>query len=165
MTEKNEQEDKTGTDTGKGQEQEAKFTQADIDRFIKERLEREGIKELREKARKLDELQKSQLSAEDAAKATVTDLQQKLVVSEAGRAKLELEHLKDELLDKAGLPRAWAKRIIGTSEQEILADIDILRRQLTEGGAPNVGNAGNPADKAKATNKPTLSELLQRAIK
>lgn len=154
----------TSTDDGKGQEPTT-FTQADVDRIIKERLEREGIKDLKAKAKELDDFKKGQMTAEDAAKATVAELQQKLVVSEAERASLRLAQLKDELLDKAGLPRGWSKRIIGTSEQEIMADIDALRRQLAEGGVQTVGGAGNPADRARAGNKPTLTELLQRAIR
>lgn len=95
----------THTDGGNSQGQEAKFTQADVERFIKERFERDGIKELREKAKKFDEFQKSQMSAEDASKQTITDLQQKLSLADAERAQLRLTQLKDDLLDKAGLPR------------------------------------------------------------
>lgn len=154
----------TPTDGGKGQDTTT-FTQADVDRIIKERLEREGIKDLKAKAKELDDYKKSQMTAEEAAKATVAELQQKLSMAEAERASLKLAQLKDDLLDKAGLPRGWSKRIIGTSEQDIVADIDVLRRQLAEGGVQTVGGAGNPADRAKAGNKPTLSELLQRAIR
>jgi hypothetical protein len=139
------------------------FTQEDINKIVVERLAREKEKysdyeTLKQKATKLDELDlanKSELEKEQAKSAKFEKL---LAEKEKEKQLLLIENLKLSLLETAGLPKSWSKRISGTTEDEIKADIEELKKVLGDKAA-NIGQSigGKPSGTPDTENM-TLAE-------
>lgn len=149
-----------------GNQGEKTFTQADMNAAIAERLGREGIKELKAKAAELDVLRQSQMTEIEKAKNETVRVSQELAVKNQQLAEIEIQRKKEELLEAEGLERSWAKRILGTTDEEIQADISSLKAEL---GVPvtQISRGSNPVTKQQQIAKgqmPTLNDLLHRAI-
>jgi hypothetical protein len=119
------------------------FKQEDVDRIVSERLAREKEKykdfeEYKKAKVKLDEIENANKTELDKAKTEKEVLEKQLVQKELERKQLEVENLKLSLLDLAGLPKSWVKRILGQTEDEIKADIEELKKLLLEKGI-NIG--------------------------
>lgn len=106
---------------------------------------RKRLKELEEKASKLDEL-------ENASKTEQQKLTEQVAALEARAAKAEADHLRLSVGAEKGLSPAQARRLLGTTKEELEADADELltsfkpaderpggrpREALRGGGAPN----------------------------
>lgn len=125
------------TDPGGDAPAERSFTQADVDRFVKERLAKERAKigdvnELRRKAGEFDRL-------EAAKKTEVEQLTDKATQAEERASKAELSAMRlDVALDKApeGMPvskiRALAKRLTGSTQEELEADAEELFAEFAD---------------------------------
>lgn len=122
----------------------AKFTQADLDRILGERLAKEKVRtaEAAERAKKEAE----RLSAEEAGrfqelyKATLTDLE----TERNTRRALEAAALRREVAAKVNLPAALVDRLKGETPEELEMDAKQLLAALPKPAAPNI-NAGSPA--------------------
>lgn len=100
------------------------FTQADLDRIIGERLARENIAELKDKATKFDEL-------DNANKTELQRFQEQLDATNAEKAQAEqraaqaeLERMKITIAATKGIPISSAGRLAGSTQEEIEADAD-----------------------------------------
>lgn len=120
------------------------FTQADLDRIVAERLTREKSKyadydELKAKASKLDEQEAANKSDIEKATAAATEA--------AKRAEeAELRALRLEVAGDKGLSPSQAKRLVGTTREELEADADELLADFPP--------ASKPSDKLPARPKP-----------
>lgn len=88
------------------------FTQADIDRIVKDRLSREGLAGLKAKAAEHDKMMEAQKSAEQRAAEALAKAQADVAEAKADalRARLALTHgVSDEHLD-----------LLGTGDEETL---------------------------------------------
>lgn len=109
------------------------LTQAELDRIIEERLARERKKyadydELKAKAAKLDEY-------EAASKSDLEKAAEKAAAAEKRAEQAELKLLRYEVAFDKGLTPAQAKRLVGSSREELEADADeILEAFPTQGG-------------------------------
>lgn len=118
------------------------FTQAEIDRLIEERLQRERKKysdydELRAKAEKLDEVEGASKTELQKLAERNAQLEKDLTAANARADRFEVA------LDK-GLDMVRAKRLTGTTREELEADAEELR-----GWAPAAGEPA-PAKPAEA---------------
>jgi len=139
------------------------FTQKEVDAIAGNRAAREREKfadyeTLKQKALKLDEqdlANKSDLEKEQAKSAKFEKL---LAEKEIEKQNLLTENLKLSLLELAGLPKTWVKRITGKTEEEIKIDIEDLKKILGDKVA-NLGTAprGNPGETPDVENM-TLAE-------
>ena len=101
---------------------ERRFNQADIDAIVKDRLERQK--------RSVDAASKAQQEAAEAERLKAAQEWQKVAEQKeaalvAARAELAAERLsmaRDRVAAKYHLPEALAKRLIGTTEDELDAD-------------------------------------------
>lgn len=93
------------------------FDQADVDRMIKDRLARENIRELKRKASEYDQLQEAQKTEHQKMSERLAEFERK--ASEA-----DLRALKIEVAASKGLSATQAKRLQGTTREELEADAD-----------------------------------------
>lgn len=112
---------------------EKKFTQADVDRIVQERLAREKAK--------YEELE----AERDALKEKVGEYE-----------KASLDTLKQTVATDLKLPPSLAGRLQGANEKELRADGEKLLKEL--GPKEPVGGAGNPAGEVK---KPLTRESVK----
>ncbi|ERL23953.1 capsid assembly scaffolding protein Gp46 family protein [Jonquetella sp. BV3C21] len=144
---------------------EKTFTQADVDRVVADRLERERKKyadydALKAAKAELDKLKEGQMSEHDKAKQGLGAAQAKVTELEAKIKAMELSALKARLAAAAGLPSELADRVRGEDEEAIKADIEALKKIIP---AKSAGGAGTPAAGAKASDD--LQMLYANALK
>ena len=124
------------------------FTQAELDQIVTDRLARErkkyeGFDELKAKASRLDELEAANKTELERATRRAEEAEQKRLDAETRLAAKELETAKREALEKAGLaPSLWS-RVLGTTPEEIAADVAELAKVVAK--APvKIGDSTNP---------------------
>ncbi|MDD5049334.1 MAG: hypothetical protein PHH09_10450 [Methanoregulaceae archaeon] len=117
-----------------GDDGEKKFTQADVDRIVQDRLAREKTK--------YEELE----AERDALKEKVSEYE-----------KTSLDSLKQKIVVDLKLPPSLARRLQGTTEEELKADGEKLLKEL--GPREPVGGGGNPAGEVK---KPLTREAVKK---
>jgi len=132
------------------QDDEKKFTQADVDRIVGERLPKE-------KAKYTDY---DQLKANlDAAKAENDKLKSKLDENKDSLRKA----LKIEVATAHNLPEAMAERLQGESKEELETDAKTLSESL--GPGPSVGSRTNPPqDKTKPFTRADIKSMSSSEI-
>lgn len=134
----------SSTDEAGDQKQEQTFTQADVDRIVKDRLARQ--------AKDVD-----QIRADAAAKPTleqrIADLEGKLTVAEAKgiRTSIAAEFGISTKAGENGSPSDADLFLTGTDEATLRAQAERLagRKADTQGHAPNEGDVKNNGDVAK----------------
>ena len=129
------------------------FTQEEVNEIIKERLAREKEKykdyeTLSKKVKEMEEKEKASMPEVEKLKAELEETKKLLEMKDEEVRQHALHNLKLELLDAEGLPKFWAKRILGTTEEEIKADIAEIKKLLGE-KKENVGKGTAPEDKGK----------------
>lgn len=122
-------------------EPEKKFTQADLDRVVADRLTRE-----RAKFADYDEL-KQQASAAAGSKSQLDKIQDQLDKAEKRAEKAEGLALRSSVAAELGLSEARARRLTGATRDELLAD----GRQMIEdfGLKPGAQGAGGTQQDGK----------------
>ncbi|MGB9613895.1 MAG: capsid assembly scaffolding protein Gp46 family protein [Fervidobacterium sp.] len=124
------------------------FTQEELDRIINERLERERKKyadynNLKKAAEELQKIKESQMTEQEKLQAKLAEYERQLLEKEREAAEARLETTKLRILDEMGLPKSWANRIFGTTEEEIRQDAEDLKRLLGT-AIKTVGSGTNP---------------------
>lgn len=141
------------------------FTQADVDRVVADRLERErkkyaGFEDYKKAKEELDALKAGQMSELEKAQAALAKAQKEAKDNADKIKALELTALKSRLAAESGLPAELADRIRGEDEAAIKADIEILKKVIPQKPA---GGGGMPPSGAKAPED--LQTLYAEAIK
>lgn len=136
----------TPTPDATGTPSEARFTQADLDRIVKDRLAQ--AKTQAEKATQKAREEAERKAAEEQGKWK--ELYEKtLAEAEAERKRaqeLELSQLRRSVADKVGIPAALASRLQGEDEAALEQDAKALLASLPRPVPPNVNAlAGNGA--------------------
>ena len=124
------------------------FTQAEIDAIVAERLKREREKykdytDLKKAAEELQQLKQSQMSEAEKLQAKLAEYERTVADKELELANMKAEAAKQKILSEMGLPLSWANRIFGTTEEEIKADAEELKKLLGAQGKP-IGSGTNP---------------------
>jgi len=134
-------------DTGPAGSTTTTFTQADVDRIVRERLTRE-----RERFKDYDDL-KAKAGDADKSKTALDKLLEKVSGLEDRASKAEAAALRADIAQAKGLTPAQAKRLHGSTRDELEADADELRSMFkpkdTDGsdGGGNAGESGSADDK------------------
>lgn len=146
------------------------FTEEDVNRIVQERLAREREKykdyaELKKAADELKKLKESQMSETEKMQARLAELERQVLEKEREAAEARVEALKLRVLDEMGLPKMWAGRIFGTTEEEIRKDAEELKK-LLGGVGKAVGSGTNPPTKTDINpwKKETFNLTLQAKI-
>ena len=125
------------------------FTQADVDSIVTTRLAREKEKyadydTLKAAAAKLAELEKANLTEAERLKAEISAATQRAEAAELEAAAAAVNVMKTQLLLAASLPVDLVERVRGTTEEEIKADIELLK-PLIKGAPKTPGSKVPPA--------------------
>lgn len=121
-------------------EPEKKFTQADLDRVVADRLSRE-----RAKFSDYDDLKKA-AEAAAGSKSQLDKIQEQLTKAEERAAKAEREALRSSVAQELGLTPRQARKLEGATREEMLAD---GREMVEDFGIKKAGasTTGNDDDK------------------
>jgi hypothetical protein len=114
------------------------FTQADVDRIVRERVKRE-----REKFADYDDLK--------ARAGNATTLEERVAEIERQAKESEERALRAEVANAKGLTPTQAKRLVGTTREELEADAadllaDIGAQKKKNNVSPREGNNPQPSD-------------------
>lgn len=151
----------TGDTTG--QTAEKTFTQADVDRIVRERLQREQGKadQLAQKAR---EEEAAKALAEQGKYKELFEKQQKELEAAAAKVKaMELQTLRQTVATKVGLPAAFVDRLRGETEAEIEADAKAILAIIPKPTAPNI-NASTGGTPAPITTDTVIAQKRQSGM-
>lgn len=146
-----------------GQTTDKTFTQADVDRIVKERLQREQGKaeQLAQKAREEAE---AKALAEQGKYKELFEKQQADLQAAADRVKaLELQTLRNNVATKVGLPAAFVDRLRGETEAEIEADAKSILAIIPKPTAPNI-NANSGGQPAPITTDTVIAQKRQSGM-
>ncbi|HZN75888.1 MAG TPA: hypothetical protein VFC00_30020 [Micromonosporaceae bacterium] len=133
-------EDTTGTDN-KGTGTTATFSQADVDRIVRERLARE-----REKFSDYDDL-KARAAEGDKNKTALERVLEKVSGLEERATKAERAALRSEVATAKKLPAWMAKRLTGDTREALESDADEMLAALKAEAGEGKGTEGD-GDKA-----------------
>jgi nucleoid DNA-binding protein len=103
--------------TGEEAKDNQSFTQADIDRIVRERVKRE-----REKFADYDDLKKKAEGAKT--------LEDRVAEIEANAKKSDERAVRAEIANEKGLTPSQAKRLVGSTREELEADADELLKDI-----------------------------------
>lgn len=118
------------------------FTQADVDRIIKERLQREQSKaeQLAQKAR--EEAEAKALAEQGKFKELYEKLQADNATAQQRIKDMEMTTMRRDVATKLGLPAGLADRLRGDTAEQLEADAKALLEAMPKPAAPNI-NASN----------------------
>lgn len=132
-------------DTGTAGSTTTTFTQADVDRIVRERLARE-----RDRFKDYDDL-KAKAGDADKNKSALDKLLEKVSGLEDRASKAEAAALRADIAQAKGLTPAQAKRLHGSTRDELEADADELRSMFkpkdSDDSGGNAGESGGADDK------------------
>jgi ribosomal protein S18 len=138
------------------------FTQEELNKIIEERLKREREKykdysELKKIAEEYKKIKEAEMTEQEKMLQKLSEYERSLLDKEREAEELRIELLKIRILDEMGLPKAWAKRIFGTNEEEIRQDAEELKKILGTPKPSQIGAGSNPASAVGLT--PDLEKL------
>lgn len=151
--------DKTVTPPDANATEEKKFTQAELDLIIKERLERE-----KRRAEEIAAKAKEKAEAEALAKNQEWEKLAKQREEELVRLNAELEaaklaELRSSIARKVNLPDALVSRLVGKTAEEIEADAKKLLEAIKQPPPPQLQSPNNPIN---ARTGETIAERRRR---
>lgn len=134
---------------------EKTFSQADVDRIVTERIARErkklpNIDELKEKAQKWDQQEAASLSEIDKLKKACEAATTARLEAEARAKAADVKAIKTLLIQKAGIPMDLIDRVRGETEEEIKADIEVLKPLLSTTTKKGAGGMVPPGSDPKS---------------
>lgn len=155
-----------GQDSNQNPPEPKTFAQEEVDRIIAERLKREREKykdydAYKKAAEELQKLKEAQMSETEKLQAKLAEYERQLLEKEQEAAEAKVEALKLRVLDEMGLPKAWASRIFGTTEEEIQQDAEELKKLLGTSGKP-IGGGTNPANPGNNQTQVFTREQIRR---
>lgn len=149
-----------GGGAGGGDNTPKTLTQEEVDKIIKERLERERKKyadyeDLKKSAEELAKLKDSEKTEVERLKAEAAKIAKERDELSTRIKAQETRSRKVAALEKAGLPVALADRVLGETDEEIGKDVEALKALGLVGS--NKGGGGNPPKTGE--NDPSLEEV------
>ena len=127
------------------------FSQADVDRLIAERLEREKGKATKAADAARAEAERKSAEEQGKWKELYEKQQSELTQAQAKARELELGKQRSDVAAKVGLPVALADRLRGETPEEMETDAKAMLAALPKPAAPNINNgAGGQAAGASA---------------
>lgn len=97
------------------------FSQAELDQILAKRLG--DVAELKRKASELDKLTEAQKSEQQKAAERIAQLEKELSTA-------QLAQLRRDVGERHGLTATQARRLVGTTEDELMADAEELAKDL-----------------------------------
>jgi len=144
---------------------ERSFTQADVDRIVQSRLAEEKKRhadydELKAKAQKLDEQEAANQSELEKANAKLAEAEKRANEAQARADRLEVVVSKALDEEQAKRVTTAAKRLVGSSREELEADADDLLSSFAkpgDGEPPKPTPPGKPSEDLKGGGDPSAA--------
>lgn len=153
--------DATGTNSGTS---DAKFTQADLDRIVNERLERERTKSQKDAAKAQADAEAKVLAEQGKYKELFEKQQAELTAAQQAAKTNEMRLLQRDAATSTGLPQPLADRLKGETLDEMVADAKSILAALPKPAAPNI-NASNGAGGAPVAGQMSDREINEQAVR
>lgn len=152
----------TAEQTQETSQQEKTFTQAELDAIVQARVakEREGVKALKEKADKFDQMEEANKSELQKAQEKAAQLQDKISKMEKAA---EATAMRQKVATEKGVP---ADLLTGETEEACKAQADkILAFAQGNGGYPAVKDAGEVQRTGKASTAEQFEQWAKQTFK
>jgi len=120
------------------QESARTFNQEDVDRIVKERIERERKKAQADAAKAQEAAALKAAEEQGEYKKLYEQMSQKMAEAQRRAEELERQQLQAKVAQTVGIPPALATRLIGATEEELTADAKALLASLPKPQAPNI---------------------------
>lgn len=165
VSEPTETETAPGTDAGKPTTEERTFTQADIDRIVKERLDRERSRS-EAAAKKASEEAERKAAEEQGKFRELYEAEVKARQEALDRMKsLELQSLRSQVAAETGLPNGLASRLIGETKEEIEEDAKKLLASIPKQPTPSLDGGAGSRRQSSGADKPTPEQIREMAAR
>lgn len=133
------------------------FTQADLDRIVQERVNRErakyeGFEELKAKAQKFDEQEEANKTELQKAQERATELEEKLKKREHEDS---IREMKKKVADEMKIP---ADLLTGETEEACMEQAKAIMSFATSQGYPSVKDGGESNPSTKKTARDSFKE-------
>lgn len=138
---------------------ERTFTQADVDRIVKERLQRAEAKAQETAQKATQEAEAKALAEQGKFKELYEKLQADNAAATQRIKDMEMTSLRRDVASKLGLPAGLADRLRGDTAEALEADAKALLEAMPKAAAPNINaSAGSGLTDAQIT-KAQANEL------
>lgn len=150
------------------------FTQEDLDRLVEDRLKRERAKysdydDLKAKAAKLDEAESKSKDESQKLLDRIAAAEKKAADAEERVGKAEADALRLSVAATKGLTPAQAKRLAGSTREELETDADELLESFKSEGGEGDGNRrpppARPRENLKGGTDPTSEPVEMNPTK
>lgn len=138
------------------------FTQADLDRIVNERLERERSKAQKDAAKAQADAEAKVLAEQGKYKELFEKQQADLQTAQAEAKSASLKILQRDAAAQTSLPAPLAERLKGETLEELVADAKSILAALPKPAAPNI-NASNGAGGAPGPGQMSDAEKAEIA--
>lgn len=155
-----------GDSGGEGEADERFISQRELDRILQSRVERANksaekkySKQIEDLAAKIAAYEDQKLSAEEKKDKRLTELESSLAEATERYTKLERTRLVETLAREMGLPEKFWSRVQGTTDDEIISDINDMLEGLPREKANGAIPSQTPRVSVQATNsEPEVDE-------
>jgi hypothetical protein len=154
--------DGTGPNAG---DQEKRFTQADLEHQIDERLKRERAKSEAKAIREKEEADAQRLKEQAEWQKLAEANEAKAQKLEAELARRDHDALRARVAAKHKLPEAFAARLVGQTEDELEADARELAKVVTAATPAAPGNGPGPKPAGGGESGPDAAIIEQKRSK
>lgn len=134
--------DATGQQETAEPQAEPTFSKAEVERIVKDRLERERKKAEEAAAKAAAEAERKAAEEQGEYKKLYEKLQSELDAERNARRDMELANMRRDVAAKYNLPAQIAERLRGETAEDMEDDAKILAEALPKAPAPNI-NAGS----------------------
>jgi hypothetical protein len=148
-----------------GEQAARTFTQADVDRMIADRLDRER-KHSETKAQKAREEAERKAAEEQGQYQKLYEAEKaKAAAAEQKARELELAGLRRDAAAKYALPAKLAERLKGETLEELEADAKDVAAALPKPAAPNINATGGATSHSAADDDALTAQAVRLGIK
>jgi hypothetical protein len=119
---------------------ERTFTQADVDRIITERLNKEKAKAESMAAKAREDAERKAAEEQGKFRELYEAAQKRIADTEARLKAAEIASIKREVAARLNMPQALANRLQGETAEDIEADAKELMAALPKPAAPNINS-------------------------
>lgn len=142
----------------------AKFTQDDVDRIVRERLDRERKRAEESAAKAAAEIERKSAEEQGEYKKLYEKLQADIAARDAEIDRMQKASWRGQAAKEVGLPDALVARIQGDTLDDMLKDAGELLKAIPKPVAPNInaggGNGNTP--RAGSMSEPEMQEFAAR---
>jgi hypothetical protein len=140
--------------------EERKFTQAELDKIVKDRLAREDTKRKEAEKAVREKAEAEALKQNQEWEKLAAQRESELKQAQAELNGLKLNELKRAIASEIDLPPALASRLVGTTADEIREDAEALKLSLPKKTAPIL----SPTNPGGATQGESDEERRKRLL-